>query len=273
MRTDKLDAARAHIIARRQKLEARKQTRIDRVFEITRNRLLREQAAGHAVKPWGMDAGGSGYNTERHQCSVECDHDVPEKSFANDVARKLRMRSVMPGGDKQDMRGKSRKAEALGKLLRRVEALLKREKSPRMVTVLKGVRSAASLLQQEAVGGASALSPVQRKQALKLLDAFDRRGQGLGNNTSKLPHGTAAETDGAGYKFAGRDVGMQRGDGLYAEAQRAFDEVYGTDTPELGDMAQGSKSPKEDVNYRYASDPQRSCGKCKFFTEPRAVRS
>ncbi len=29
---------------------------------------------------------------------------------------------------------------------------------------------------------------------------------------------------------------------------------------------------KEEVNYRYASDPQRSCGDCRFFTEPASCR-
>jgi hypothetical protein len=64
-------------------------------------------------------------------------------------------------------------------------------------------------------------------------------------------------------KFAGKDVGMARGDGLY-------ESVFGTDSPEMGDMATTPKRSKEQVNYRYAADPQRSCGECVHFREPAA---
>ena len=100
------------------------------------------EAAARAVRKggkggtWGMGPGGGPYeergrlvdrgrglgnNTSNmderdrsHKCSAECDHDVPEKSFAADVKRKLSIKRVMPGGDAQDMKG--RRAEALKRL-------------------------------------------------------------------------------------------------------------------------------------------------------------
>src|SRR5215470_10124562 len=153
---DKLNVVRAQLVERRTRLEARKQARIERVFDVTRARLLREQSAQHAVKPWGMADGGAGYESDSPHDDDAKAHDVPVKSFADDIRRKSRLASVMPEGRKADMMDQpAGQKEALKKLLRRVETEIGRSKNPKMIKVLKGVRSAATLLQQEAMSAGS----------------------------------------------------------------------------------------------------------------------
>jgi hypothetical protein len=279
---NKLDSVRDRLIRRRQKIEAAKRARIERIFE-SQYKHLQEQAAQHA-KPWGSAPGGVGYESDSpHDDDVKA-HDVKVGAFRDDLARKTSIRRVLPGGDAQDMKSQPRgQKEALSRLLRAVDAQLKRTRDAKTAKVLKGVRSAASLLRQEAMGGRSELNPVMRKRAMKLLTAYAKthdRGLGLGNNTSKIPRGLQSDaasgeiagllkdTEENGYSFAGRAVGMARGDGLYESAKRTFTETY-VGEPEMGDAAPpGSMLTKEETNFRYASDPLKSCGNCEHFVEP-----
>jgi hypothetical protein len=233
-----------------------------------------------------MGPGGRGYEADSPHDDDVAAHDVPVDSFKDDVRRKLSIRRVMPGGAGQDMKAQpdGQKSEALKRLARRVEVTLKRTKDPRLIKVLKGMRSAATMLQSEATS-AGTLSPLQRKRAEKLLTTYSRaakkldpRGWGLGNSTSNVPRGL--QSDGASGEisklmkdtetdFAGRPSGMRPGADLYESG----DEVFGTDSPEMGDAAPpGGMLTKEETNYRYASDALKSCGNCKHFVEPAGCR-
>ncbi len=123
-------------------------------------------------------------------------HDVPERSFVDDVRRKLKIRKVM----KRQSVGASGEISGLLRGAEKIEA-----------------------------------------EMLMNSEAEERLNAALEQN---------------GYSFAGRPVGTGRGDGLY-EADQA-------DQADPGD----SESDKVRANYRYASDPARSCGECRHFVEP-----
>lgn len=64
------------------------------------------------------------------------------------------------------------------------------------------------------------------------------------------------------------DTGM---DGDAAE-EPDVDEGLDAIDEETGERRGGPPFTKEEVNYRYASDPRRSCGRCRFFQEPAGCR-
>jgi hypothetical protein len=229
-------------------------------------RRRKEQAAVHA-QPWGMKNLQRGYERDGHtkSCPKDCtlkhgmgnhvhpsgdqERDVPVKSLKSDVRRKLALKRVMPDGDQQDMKGKP------------VRASIYRSADGASGEISDLLRDAEDLIHRE--------------------------------------HADRLDSANEQMKFAGKDVGMRKGSGLYEvveavneiereerrtdpalAAQRVTREakigagMYAHKDEGAGDPVMHFGKPeepehsKEETNYRYSADPERSCGRCVHFREP-----
>jgi hypothetical protein len=315
---NKLGAVRAQLIGRRAKSEAQKSDRLEKAvkfLEAARNAcfggdagacdvILKSMAcecggtcescsAKESKKRervgWGMADGGSGYEEGKDA-----------KGHGSNKRSKF-----APGSHEPDepVRVETPKQRAA-----RIKAMKVDPARAKVIKRAMGMKAVTSEIADHSIPAKSFVADMKRKlrikkmmqqaeELLKTADGHTKRCpadctvvHGMGNHVH--PHGDAAEAVGGSgeissllrsgeYSFAGKPVGMSRGDGLYerSEELEAMDRAAKKIARKLKKRESDFSDPepveaggttKEQSNYRYSPDPARSCGNCAFFREPAA---